>query len=221
MASNRIKDGNFIVIQSFMRKQLNLKGNELLVFACIYGFSQAEDQKFSGSIQYIADWIGCNSKNTVVNCLKSLVERNLIIKEDKVVNNVKFCEYQANLEYIKNCYTTPNNDTDISKNGAGGISKNGMGGISKNGTNKINNNIPNNINKNKYGQFQNVLLTNEELEKLKSRFPDWHARIEKLSLYIESKGAKYKSHYATILNWANSEVKKNGSNKKSNDEYPE
>lgn len=56
--------------------------------------------------------------------------------------------------------------------------------------------------KHKYGEYKNVLLTDEELEKLKDKFPDWQDRIERLSLYIESKGAKYKSHYATILSWA-------------------
>lgn len=55
--------------------------------------------------------------------------------------------------------------------------------------------------KHKYGEYNNVLLTDEELSKLKTKFPDWENRIEKLSLYIESKGAKYKSHYATILAW--------------------
>lgn len=55
----------------------------------------------------------------------------------------------------------------------------------------------------KYGQYKNVLLTDEELEKLKGEFPgDWEARIERLSEYIASKGAKYKSHLATIRAWA-------------------
>lgn len=63
------------------------------------------------------------------------------------------------------------------------------------------------IDKHPYGEFENVLLTDAELEKLKRKFPSsWERKIENLSEYIESKGAKYKSHYATILNWA----RKNG-----------
>ena len=55
----------------------------------------------------------------------------------------------------------------------------------------------------KYGQYQNVLLSDTELEKLKDEFPyDWQDRIERLSEYIESKGAKYKNHLATIRAWA-------------------
>lgn len=53
------------------------------------------------------------------------------------------------------------------------------------------------------GKFENVLITEEELEKLKERFPyDWEDRIERLSEYMSSKGKRYKSHYATILTWA-------------------
>ena len=70
----------------------------------------------------------------------------------------------------------------------------------------INNIIDNkkkNIQKEKYGEFKNVLLTEEEYEKIKDRNMEQY--IDKLSIYIESKGNKYKSHYATILNWSRKE----------------
>ena len=51
-------------------------------------------------------------------------------------------------------------------------------------------------------QDGNVLLTDDELAKLKERFPDWSERIDDLSLYLSSTGKSYKSHYSTILNWA-------------------
>lgn len=57
--------------------------------------------------------------------------------------------------------------------------------------------------KHKYGEYKNVLLTDDQLTKLKAEFPrDWESRIERLSEYIETKGAKYKNHYATIKSWA-------------------
>lgn len=56
--------------------------------------------------------------------------------------------------------------------------------------------------KHKYGEYTNVLLTDDELEKLKAEHSDWEARIERLSSYIASTGKRYKSHYATIRNWA-------------------
>lgn len=56
--------------------------------------------------------------------------------------------------------------------------------------------------KHKYGEYKNVLLTDEELEKLKTEYSDYEERIERLSSYVASTGKKYKSHYATIRNWA-------------------
>lgn len=56
--------------------------------------------------------------------------------------------------------------------------------------------------KHKYGEYENVLLTDDELEKLKAEYPDWQERIERLSSYVASTGKAYKSHYATIRNWA-------------------
>lgn len=60
--------------------------------------------------------------------------------------------------------------------------------------------------KHKYGEYNNVLLTDEELEKLNNEFADLDERIERLSEYIASKGTKYKSHYATIKSWARKET---------------
>ena len=62
--------------------------------------------------------------------------------------------------------------------------------------------------KHKYGEYNNVLLTDEELDKLKKEYPDYLDRIERLSSYVESTGKKYKSHYATIKNWAKNDVEK-------------
>lgn len=60
--------------------------------------------------------------------------------------------------------------------------------------------------KEKYGEFNNVLLTKEEYAKLeKSNLLTY---IERLSSYIASTGKKYKSHYATILNWNRKEKNK-------------
>ena len=56
--------------------------------------------------------------------------------------------------------------------------------------------------KHKYGEYNNVLLTDDELEKLKAEYSDLDDRIERLSSYIASTGKVYKSHYATIRNWA-------------------
>ena len=74
-----MQNEQFITIQGWMRNELELKGNELLVYALIYGFSQDEESEFTGSIGYIADWTGA-TKQTVHNTLKSL-QKNLLLRE--------------------------------------------------------------------------------------------------------------------------------------------
>lgn len=74
-----VKDTNFIAIQGWMRTKLNLKGNELLVYALIYGFSQTAGAKFTGSRKYLAEWCGC-SLDTVDRSLSSLVNKGLLAK---------------------------------------------------------------------------------------------------------------------------------------------
>lgn len=56
--------------------------------------------------------------------------------------------------------------------------------------------------KHKHGEYNNVLLTDEELSKLQAEYPNWQELIERLSGYVASTGKTYKSHYATIRNWA-------------------
>lgn len=63
--------------------------------------------------------------------------------------------------------------------------------------------------KRKYGEFQNVFLTDEEYTKLKEIYADrLDKAINKLSSYIASKGKKYKSHYAVLgkHNWVYEEI---------------
>ena len=52
------------------------------------------------------------------------------------------------------------------------------------------------------GEFGNVLLTKNELEKLKTQYPqEFETIIDYLSSYIEMKGYKAKSHYLAIQKW--------------------
>jgi len=55
--------------------------------------------------------------------------------------------------------------------------------------------------KHKYGEYQNVLLTDDEYSKLKNQFPNTDEAIEFLSLYIAEKGYKSKSHYLALRRW--------------------
>ena len=90
-----IKDTNFITIQGWMRTKLGLKGNELLVYSVIYGFSQTDGAKFTGSRKYLAEWCGC-SLSTIDRTLNSLVDKGLISTTSYVTKHgYRAVEYAA------------------------------------------------------------------------------------------------------------------------------
>lgn len=61
----------------------------------------------------------------------------------------------------------------------------------------------------KYGEYQNVLLTDEDYAKLQAEFPtEYEALIERLSAYMASTGRAYKNHLATMRNWARRDLEK-------------
>lgn len=115
----KVKRDNYIVIQGWMISELELKGNELLIYAIIYGFSQDEETIFRGGLQYLVEWTN-SSKPTVMNSLKSLVEKGFIEKIEETINGVKFCYYRSkNFNgVVKKLYqggkeTLPNNINNI------------------------------------------------------------------------------------------------------------
>jgi len=90
---SKVKDDNFYVTFGWMR-QAGLKGTELAVYAIIYGFSQAENQCYDGSLAYLSEWVG-KQKGAIISALKSLQEKGFIAKREIFQNGVKFCEYRA------------------------------------------------------------------------------------------------------------------------------
>ena len=53
-----------------------------------------------------------------------------------------------------------------------------------------------------YGKFQNVFLSDQELEEIKHSVSNWKEYIERLSGYMASTGKQYRNHAATIINWS-------------------
>ena len=54
-----------------------------------------------------------------------------------------------------------------------------------------------------YGEYQHVLFSDEEYEKLKAYFPnDYEKRIQSLDEYIQKSGKKYKDFLLTLETWA-------------------
>ncbi len=211
-----INNKNYIVISGFMRNELNLSGNELFIYAIIFGFSQEENNEFTGSVQYLADWIGA-TKRTVYNVLNSLCEKQYILKTEYLKNNIKYCSYAINKTILKGSENISLGSEKISQpgenvsRGSEKISQN-REKISPNNIYNINDNIVNKKDKpvrHKHGEYKNVLLSDQDLEKLKTEFPkDYQKRIDNLSYYLKSTGKTYKNHLATLRNWARRDKQK-------------
>lgn len=80
-----------------MISDLKLKGNDCIVYAIIYWFSQWGNGCFNWSLQYLVDRTNA-SKRTIQNVLNELVWKNLITKNEKIKNWIKYCEYKATSE---------------------------------------------------------------------------------------------------------------------------
>lgn len=87
-------DQNYLVILGWMRSRLGLSGNDLLVYALVYGMTQEESAWFFGGASYIVKWTGTSTK-TVYSTLKGLVERGLLLKREVEENRVRRCQYKA------------------------------------------------------------------------------------------------------------------------------
>ena len=92
-----MKDTNYYSVQGWMVNKLHLSGNELICYAIIYGFSQEGMSVFMGSLSYLEKWMNA-TKPTVIKALKSLVEKELIVKQEVEKNNVRLCYYGINEE---------------------------------------------------------------------------------------------------------------------------
>ena len=98
----KVKDDSNFQIYGWMVTQLKLKGNELLIYAIIYSFSQNNngDGIFNASTAYLCEWTGL-SQRAVINCLIRLIENNLIIKIEDNSLKRKPSVYKINEDKLK------------------------------------------------------------------------------------------------------------------------
>ena len=138
------------------------------------------------------------TKSTVSRAVKNLVNNNIIIRRGKYIGFQKdWKQWECKVNSIGNSEKLAGLTTLGSKlAGQPTIEK-----LAEQPT-KVSYPIAKKGHKSAYGEFNNVLLTDEEYKKLEEKFGTRaQDLVEKLSAGIESKGYKYKSHYATILNW--------------------
>lgn len=162
-----INERNFITIEGWMRTDLNLSGNELIVYAIIYGFSQNKQGEFTGSVQYLADWVGC-TKRTVTTILRKFVDEELVKKTVvQLDNNSKQVSYQANMGVGKNFLGSEKISQGVGKNFLGGRKNFPRGGEKISHNININNNTNNN-----HRDINNVHSCSESLDEPPEETPE-------------------------------------------------
>lgn len=112
-----VKDNTYVSIQAFMVNDLRLKGNELIIYAVIFGYTQDGNHWYYGTRGHLSGWCGA-TKGTVSNCLKSLQEKGYIRRREVERNGYTEVQYQAISTPYQNLTggDTKNCDTPLSKN---------------------------------------------------------------------------------------------------------
>lgn len=90
-----VKPENYILVCGWMVTELGLKGNELLLYAMIYGFTQDNETEFSGSLTYMQEWLGVGSRHTVLDALERLIAKGYIKKRTAIEKGIKRSYYVA------------------------------------------------------------------------------------------------------------------------------
>ncbi len=96
-----IRDENFYTVFGWMLNVLELKGNELTIFAIIYSFSQDGESEFTGSISYLQSFANVDSKQTVYTMLERLNKKHFIKKRGFKEGNVQRYAYSVDFEFIE------------------------------------------------------------------------------------------------------------------------
>ena len=166
---------------------------------------RADDDGFINNPRKIQRMVGCSDDD-----FKLLVFKNFVILFESgvvVIKHWRIHNYIQADRYKPTVYAEEKAQLSVKENRAYTLNPciqdvyipYTQNSIDKNSLDKVSLEKPK---KHKYGQFQNVLLTDDELKKLQERFTDWQAKIDNLDEGIELKGYKYKNHYLAILKWA-------------------
>lgn len=173
-------DTNFYTVQGWMINKLHLKGNKLNCFAIIYGFSQDGKSAFSGSYNYISEFLSC-SKRSVIDVINQLEEEGLIYKHKGDSKEMESNVYMSavtfrNGEVIsinppseKNALPWCKNDTTPSEKNA------------------PNNNKDNYLINNKEKDIDSVPSSISKEKKTKKRFTGVNPSKEEVEAYIKEK----------------------------------
>ena len=192
------KANYYAIIPANVRYDKELRANEKLMYGEITALSNAKGVCWASN-QYFASLYGVTPQ-AISKWISDLKRLGYISVEFVYKKGTK----EIDKRFIKIVST---NNSNVSTNDLEGINKCLTPINQKVNDNNKKSNITSSNNKyEKYGEFKNVFLTDEEYRKIEKKGLTY--LIEALSSYIASTGKKYKSHYATILNWSRRKPKK-------------
>jgi len=215
LANPQKENGYTPVANELLEKvyRLKLNGTEFRILMVIwrftYGFSRKESKL---SVNFIAEAIGIDSR-TVKRELNKLIDMNVI----NIISNATFSDarviafnkdydtWALNYHLVANSPPQSKNDTtsggEKNQNDSKGGGENAT--QDKQSLKQYNNTSKPRPQKRRYGEYKNVLLTDEEKDKLIAEYGQdiFGKCITKLDEYIEIKRPKYKNHYLVIRKW--------------------
>ena len=92
-----MKDSDYMIILAPMKSKLKLKGNALMLFALIHGYSKEGKNTCRVSLAYLAEWLDTD-KAAISKIINKLAKAGYINKLEYYSGGVKCFEYTANYE---------------------------------------------------------------------------------------------------------------------------
>ena len=92
-----MKDSDYMIILAPMKSKLKLKGNALMLFALIHGYSKEGKNTCRVSLAYLAEWLDTD-KAAISKLINKLAKAGYINKLEYYSGGVKCFEYTANYE---------------------------------------------------------------------------------------------------------------------------
>lgn len=94
-----VPDSESVIVFGWMINKLELKGLQKDLYALIYKYSQDGVSPFIESLAYMSQFTS-STKYGAQKAIKELLDKNYITKFERYENNIKYCSYKVNLEYV-------------------------------------------------------------------------------------------------------------------------
>ena len=200
---NRDFRGIWIPKEIWLSKDLST--NEKILLAEIDSLGGSSDGCFASN-QYFADFFDL-SKDRISRLVSGLKNKGYITVE--LVYKEGTCEVDKRIIKL-NPYSYFYQGVQNHQGGIGENTKDITNNYNINNNNKTSKKKTTKEVRHKYGEFKNVLLSDKDLEKLKTEYGEELVEkyIKKMDEWIELNGRRYKNYYLALRQWMNKEVSK-------------